>query len=136
MALWSLRKIQVFVFYAARTSNETSYGRGFEDIAGLAGVSLLMAIVALTLVCGGGVALHRQISQHALLQFSHWVFWISVGFNYFTLLFRGQWRRYAQDFRNLTADDLTFTTIGVFILAFAWAAWLVFWAGDVASRSP
>jgi len=135
MALWSLRKIQVFVFYAGRTANEASYGPGLVDVAGIVAVSLLQTVVALTVVCGGCAVLHRSISQQALLVFSFWIFWISTVFSYFTLVFRGQWRRFVHDFRNLTVDDLTFAIVGIEILAIAWATWLIFWAGDVSRRS-
>lgn len=136
MKLWSLRKIQVHLFYAARRAQETSPWLSPPDATGIATVSLVQTDLALTVLCAASIVAHKPVSQPFVVMFSFGAFVFLAVLNYFTLIFRGQWRHFAHEFHAYTDEDLGLVSAGVFLGSLAWWGLMMFWAANATKFGP
>jgi len=131
MTIWSLRKMQVYVFYAAHAAKESVPWRISPNTAGIMTVSLVQTVFTLTTLCAASVVVREPISEPHLLIVSACTVALFAVLNYFTLVFRGQWRHFVHEFHDHTVDDLFFASAGLSLGSIIWWLLLMFWAGDV-----
>ncbi|TLZ00943.1 MAG: hypothetical protein E6K39_18015 [Gammaproteobacteria bacterium] len=134
MALWRLRKIQIFIFIAGR-STQASFPWPIVPpaFAGMMLLCLLQTMVVMTILSGACVALHLQLSRDSMFWLALGVLGTATAFNYATLLFRHQWRQLAHEFPHLSIDDLAFAGMALMWCAIGFGA-LFFWFGSIIAK--
>jgi hypothetical protein len=70
MTIWSLRKMQVYVFYAAHAAKQSVPWRISPNTAGIMTVSLVQTVFTLTTLCAASVVARKPISEPHLLMLS------------------------------------------------------------------
>ena len=89
--------------------------------------------LVMTIVSGIWVALHLQLSRDLMFWLTFCVLGTAIILNYTALLFRHQWRHFAQEFSHLTLDDFAFAGMGLMWCAIGFGA-LFFWFGSIIAK--